>query len=45
MSKKTNSLNLRSNINKNLKENSFFENYNYSKLLYQDLYIKNYLKN
>ena len=45
MSKKTNSLNLRSNKNKDLKENPFFENYNYSKLLYQDLYIKEYLKN
>jgi len=45
MSKKTNSLNLRSNKNKNLKENPFFENYNYSKLLHQDLYIKEYLKN
>jgi len=45
MSKKTNPLVLRSRKNKDWVSKSFFENYNYSKLLYQDLYIQNYVKN
>lgn len=45
MSKKTNPLSLRSRKNKEWISKSFFENYNYSKLLYQDLYIQNYVKN
>jgi hypothetical protein len=45
MSKKTNPLNLRSIKNKVWVSRSFFEKYNYSKLLYQDLYIQNYIKN
>jgi hypothetical protein len=45
MSKKTNSINLRSLKNKNLNSNVIFEKYNYSKLLYQDFYIRDYLEN
>lgn len=45
MSKKTNSINLRSRNSVNLSSNVFFEKYNYSKLLYQDFYIRDYLKN
>jgi len=45
MSKKTNSLSLRSIQNKSWASSSFFNEYNYSKLLYQDLYIQNYVKN
>lgn len=45
MSKKTNSINLRSIKNKNLKSNVIFEKYNYSKLLYQDFYIRDFLEN
>lgn len=45
MSKKTNSLSFRLLNQKNWCSKSFFEDYNYSKLLYQDLYIQNYVKN
>lgn len=45
MSKKTNSISLRLLKQKNWSSKSFFEDYNYSKLLYQDFYIQNYVKN
>lgn len=45
MSKKTNPTSLRLVKNKKWASKSFFENYNYSKLLYQDLYIQDYIKN
>ena len=45
MSKKTNSLSLRSLKNKSWASKSFFEDFNYSKILYQDLYITDYIKN
>jgi len=45
MSKKTNALSLRLIKNKKWVSQSFFEDYNYSKLFYQDLYIQNYVKN
>jgi ribosomal protein S3 len=45
MGKKTNSINLRSINNKNLKANVIFEKYNYSKLLYQNFYIQDFLEN
>ena len=45
MSKKTNPASLRLIKNKKWPSKSFFENYNYSKLLFQDLYIQNYVQN
>ena len=45
MSKKTNSLSLRIIKNKNWISRSFLEDFNYSKILYQDLYITNFIKN
>jgi len=45
MSKQTNALSLRLIKNKKWVSQSFFEDYNYSKLFYQDLYIQNYIKN
>ena len=45
MSKKTNPTSLRLIKNKKWPSKSFFENYNYSKLLFQDLYIQNYVQN
>jgi len=45
MSKKTNPTSLRLVKNKKWASKSIFENYNYSKLLYQDLYIQDYIKN
>jgi len=45
MSKKTNILNLQSVKRKNWSLKSFFEDFNYSKVLYQDLYIQDYIKN
>ena len=45
MSRKTNPLSLRLGKSKNWASKSFLEDYNYSKVLYQDLYIRNYVKN
>ena len=45
MSKKTNALSLRIIKNKNWVSRSFLEDFNYSKVLYQDLYIINFIKN
>lgn len=45
MSKKSNPTSLQLIKNKQWPSKSFFENYNYSKLLYQDLYIQNYIEN
>ena len=45
MSKTTNPLSLRLAKKKNWASKSFFEDFNYSKLLYQDLYVRNYIKN
>lgn len=45
MSKKTNALNLRSVKSKDWSLKSFVEDFNYSKVLYQDLYIQDYIKN
>lgn len=45
MKSKKKSLSLYSVNNKNNTSKSFFENYNYSNLLYQDLYIEDYVKN
>lgn len=44
MSKKSNPISLQLIKNKQWFSKSFFENYNYSKVLYQDLYIQNYIK-
>lgn len=45
MSKKTNPTSLRLSQKKSWISKSFFEDYNYSKLLYQDLYVQDYVKN
>lgn len=45
MSKKTNPTSLRLSQKKSWISKSFFEDYNYSKLLYQDLYVRDYVKN
>lgn len=45
MEAKKKSLSLYSVNNKNNISKSFFEKYNYSNLLYQDLYIEDYVKN
>lgn len=45
MSKKTNPTIYRLKKYKNWTSRSFFENYNYSNLLYQDMYIENFLEN
>ena len=45
MSKKTNPTSLRLSQKKSWISKSFLEDYNYSKLLYQDLYVRDYVKN
>ena len=45
MSKKTNAFSLRVIKEKNWVSRSFLEDFNYSKVLYQDLYIVNFIKN